>query len=346
VIPTPRLNSTHPLARALANDRERYNALFEAARARHDGLDGTDALAVLADTVAPLVEEETASSMLDALYPLVLDATGRAWIGPRARQPEVGAAWTVALAGCRRQLERDPVRLATALLQALRMLAKTADAQPLRWADRLSELATRADTTDDLLNAGAVLAWREGLVRLRTAALRTSSTLPPPLALAALGVTGTPAHRDELAMALNRLRDNPWLSPPKAFEGTQSAAELAIRTVCGGFRGFGGPFVRPPTLVASSSGLIASDGDYWFRLHADVFGTAFERISDFDAVSPTDDAPTIGTSGMVRWGDREQEFPELASSKESAATGTMLAVGIPNSHRIVLIAQSPSHVDG
>ena len=328
----------HPLARAVAADRDRYNALFEAARARHDVLDGADVLAVLADTVAPLVDGGNASSMLDAFYPLVLDATGRAWIGPNARQPDVGAAWSVALVGCRRQLESDPIRLATALLQAIRQLAKVPEAQPLRWADRLSELAEHAATADELLNAGAVLAWREGLVRLRSAALRSSAALPPLLALAALGVANTSVHQDELATALDRLRSDPWLTPEAAFEPTRSERQLAIRAICGGFRGFGGPFLRPPTVVASSNGLIASDGDRWFRLHADVFGTAFERIHDFDAESTSDNDAWIGTSGILKWGDHETKIDGLPYATSQAATDTTLAAVIPNSHRIALIA--------
>ena len=334
---TPRLDPTHPLARALAAGRERYTVLFEAARARHDGLDGADVLEVLANTVAPIVEEANARALLDALYPIVLDATGRAWIGPSARQPEVGAAWAVALAGSQRQLAHDPNRLATALLQAIRTLAKASGAQPLRWADRLSELATHADTTDALLDAGAVLAWREGLIRLRSAALRASSRLAPTLALVALGVdtAHTPA---ELMTALGQLEADPWLTPEQAFEPPRARNELAIQAVCGGFRGFDGPFLKPPTLVASSSGIVASDGDRWFRLHADVFGTAFERIRDFDAESTSDDTPRIRSDGVVRWGERSQWFDELANAPSAASTATTLAVVIPNSHRIALIA--------
>ncbi|GAB5537509.1 MAG: hypothetical protein Rubg2KO_37580 [Rubricoccaceae bacterium] len=343
---SPLLDPTHPLAVALAAGRDRYNALFEAARARHDALEGADVLAVLAETVAPLVKENTASATLDALYPIVLDATGRAWIGPSARQPEVGGAWTVALAGCRRQLatadlrfEVDPSRVATALLQAIRTLAKTSGAQPLRWADRLADLSELATSTDALLDAGAVLAWREGLVRLRAAALRASSRLDPTLALAALGVdtTHTPA---ELMTALGQLEANPWLTPAQAFEPPSARTELAIQAICGGFRGFGGPFLVPPTLVASSSGTVASDGDRWFRLHADVFGTAFERIHDFETDSTGDDTLGIQPDGRLQWGNWKGTFHELARSMSAASTATTLAVVIPNSHRIALIAPS------
>lgn len=332
-----RLDPTHPLAIALAAGRDRYNAMFEAARARHDALEGANVLAVLAETIAPLADQDNASTMLDGLYPIVLDATGRAWIGPSARQPEVGAAWRTALAGCRHQLKAEPSRLATALLKALRTLADTPAAQLLRWADRLAGLSELADSTDALLDAGAVLAWREGLVRLRTAALRASSRLNPTLALSALGVdtSRTPA---ELMTALSQLEADPWLTPEQAVEPPGRRAELAVQTVCGGFRGFDGPFLAPPTLVASSRGIVASDGDRWFRLHADVFGTAFERISDFDAESTTEYHPSIQPDGTVWWNGRKQTFLELASAPSAASTATTLAVVIPESHRIALIA--------
>lgn len=335
----PRLDPAHPLAVALAAGRDRYNAQFEAARARLDGLDGADVLVVLAETVAPLADapEADASALLDALYPLVLDATGRAWIGPGARQPEVGAAWTDALVRCRRHVERDPARMSSALLHALRTLAATPGAQPLRWSARLGALADQAETVDALLDAGAILAWREGLVRLREAAIRVASRLPPRLALLALGVEPDPARLGALPEALPRLRTDPWCTPEAAFEPSRADATPEIRAVCGGFRGFGGPFLRPPTLAASTAGIVASDGDRWFRLHADVFGTAFERIADFEAMDMPG-SPSIRSDGRVDWGARRVRLDALAGSPSTAATATTLAVVLPTSHRIALIA--------
>ena len=332
----PALDPAHPLAIELASDRERYNALFEAARARYDALEGADVLAALG-AAAPAVEGPEAGRIARALYPVVLGAVGRAQIGPRARQPEVAAAWTQALATCRAHVARDPARVASALLAALGTIGATPGAQPSRWARRLGRLAAGAETTDALLDAGAVLAWREGLARYRAAALGACGRLTRATALAALGVPDTSAHRDGLAMALDRLRADPWCRPEAAFQ-PDAPRRLAVQAVCGGFVGYGGPFLRPPALAATARGIVASDGEATVRLHADVFGTAFERVGPDDAIARGRGGPRIGRRGIVEWGGQRERFEALAGSERVARSPTTLAVGIPGSHRIALLA--------
>ncbi|MEM0961728.1 MAG: hypothetical protein AAGK21_04190 [Bacteroidota bacterium] len=331
-----RLAPDHPLAVALAADRQRVNAQFEAARARRPGLDGAAVLDALADLVGPLAEEaevvggETVGAVLDALVPLVLETVGRGEV----EGTPAGQAWARALHGCRAHVVRSPRRVARALLQAVRRLARTDGADAVRWADRLASLADHAPTAGALLDAGAVLAWREGMARLRTGALRVAASLPPPLALAALGVPDAPT--DALPRVLDSLYADPWLAPVEALRQRSEATGLQIRAVCGGFAGFGGPFVRPPELATDARGVVATDGDRWWRLHADVFGAAFQRI---DAPGPATPSPVpMLTNGRVSWRGHTADFPQLAGRPGAVATDEMLAVVIPQSHRVAVIA--------
>src|SRR5262249_17326675 len=75
----------------------------------------------------------------------------------------------------------------------------------------LSDFAGRITTPDDLLGAGALLAWRLGDARLRAAALDTAARLPPGITLAALGL---PNHPEAEAPALlARLAADVWNVP-------------------------------------------------------------------------------------------------------------------------------------
>ena len=340
---TPRLDPSHPLARALDADRASANAAFETVRQQRGGLDAAVALAVLADDLGPVVEAldrarpETVEAVVRALVPVVFDAAAQGRMGPSARMPEVGAAWRTALVGQPDALAAQPARLATALLHAARTIAETPGADVRRWAERFASLP-EPPTVEALLDAGAVLAWREGLVRLRLAALGVCARLYGPLALAALGVEDTEAHRAGLADALGRLGADPWLRPDEAFRGRGRRA-LAVRTVCGGFVGFGGPFSCPPEVGTDGDDLVASDGAGRWRLVADVFGTAFHRL-------PASDAPAqrglsgveIGAAGRIRWGDRSATLDALAGAVSAAAGDHTLAVVVPDSHHIALIA--------
>jgi hypothetical protein len=135
-------------------------------------------------------------------------------------------------------------------------------------------VAPLAPAPDDLLAAGQVAGWRSGMAAYRTDALAVAGRLDPALAAAALGM---PTDGWEPAAFLARLRDDPWFDPaaPAPVEGGGPRPPAAV----GSFRGFGGPFVRPPTLAVVAGRVLATDGDDWFAVFADAFGWAVLRTA-------------------------------------------------------------------
>ena len=107
-----------------------------------------------------------------------------------------------------------------------------------------------------------VAAWRSGAARFRTAALREAAALPAPLAVAALGL---PPGTDPAA-TLARPAGDPWWWP-----GYRT--EPGVLRRIGGFRGFGGPWLGRPRVVAGgpTGCAVTADGARW-AIVADVHG--------------------------------------------------------------------------
>lgn len=180
------------------------------------------------------------------------------------------------------------------LLRAAGRLQRWGDAPA--WLERLIAAATTAgaaaaaDSSPDLLRRlGVVAAWRSGAVRLRRAALTSAGRVPADAACAALSLPELGA--EHLALLLERHAADPWWWPDG--DGVRGAGVGPGRPVVarlGGFRGFGGPWARPPRVL----GALGGDGTAWdvatahpdhpgaeerWRVLADVHGVAVHRWS-------------------------------------------------------------------
>src|SRR5262249_15653263 len=103
------------------------------------------------------------------------------------------------------------------------------------------------------------------------------------------------------------------------------------------FRGFGGLFLAPPTIGALGSQFIVRDGDNRWLLTADLFGATFHRTDDAKLVQGSGPFQ-LDRSGKVSLGRASKVFTELADFTSLAANETTLAVTIPLSHAVYLIA--------
>src|SRR5437773_3774 len=78
--------------------------------------------------------------------------------------------------------------------------------------ERMMALARLAGDVGSFLDSGKVLAWRAGMTQYREGALATARKHETPVAARALGLAeGAPAA--DVAAAIDRITENPWISP-------------------------------------------------------------------------------------------------------------------------------------
>ncbi|TCO53066.1 hypothetical protein EV192_111263 [Actinocrispum wychmicini] len=297
-----------PFHTALAKNRDRYNARFRLARHRAKHLDANAFLAYLKESVGPAVDAAAAAggdpvAVTDSLFDLVLDTNGR---------PPAGLGPLLAHLG--RFVADAPHRVPTAMANALHHLDDTAG-----WASTMVAVAPLAPTTETLLDAGAVAAWRHGLAALRTSALAVARRVPPEILTAILDTSDV----DSLAA-------DPWFTP-----GAASGLKVVGRF--GRFRGFGGTFRKPPMVFTSGGQWHATDGNDVWRVYADRFGTGFRRTGQVPMDEPGNGL-TLDRTGTIRLGRATMDVPELAGATSWATSGNTLAATTPWTHAITFVA--------
>ncbi len=339
------------LAKVLAEGRGRYNALFAAARKTWPLLDAEAFAGHVRAAVAPVAEAVAdaaparVEAAVDALYEVSLELCAKGLIGERSRVPGFGDAWAALLGAVAGLLAAAPRVVAPSLTNALYNLMVAPGVRWRAWTDDLRGLAPLCADAEALLGAGQVLAWRAGLAHFREGALDVSARLPTPVARAALGVApGGAPPVDEL---VERLRRDPWLHPGRAAEAAEGGRALRLVAAVGGFRGFGGPFIRPPAVAVAEGRFLVSDGDEVWVLAADVFGATLRRTPG--AAPPVPPSAkrleagefTVDGEGGVSHDGERRVFPELLDPASAASDGTTLAVTVPLSHRVYLVAPAP-----
>ncbi|MBM4423576.1 MAG: hypothetical protein FJ030_09320 [Chloroflexi bacterium] len=332
------------LASTLAANRERFNSKFAAARHYKPALDGDAFADLLRGLVAPIVEAvhalapDQTFAATDALYDLTLDLLAQDFLGPRSRHPLIASGWAHLLPKFARHIAADPRAIVGAITNALYNISTTPGARPGEWMRDMLALADHCPDSETLLKVGQILSWKSGLAHYRAAALDLCETLPPAVARLTLGF---PADSSQpLDSVLRRLRAHPWHRP--TLHPSRSTPELGIVARLGAFRGFGGLFIAPPLVFTSGDHFIVTDGEGSWLLTADAFGATFHRTDAQPSTGKTKSPFTIHRSGEVSGPNGKQQFPELTQYTSAAANETTLAVTIPHSHSVHLIAATDS----
>lgn len=352
----PRVDAA--FAALLQARRESLNARYRQARASLPRLDPERVFAFLTETLAPIaaaLPPDQAGSVTERLYGLALPLLGRDLLGPGARQPHIQAGWERLLPLWPRLLTEAPDGLARAISNALHALGRQPGARPEDWLQAMAALGGQAESPDELLALGQVLAWRSGMAQYRDGALTVAARMRPALAGPALGAPKL-ADADARDGLVQRLRAHPWADPNGA-EPANAAPRVRILTVAGSFRGLGGPFVAPPTVTSVGSDLVASDPEGRYLLRADRYGTVFVRTpppASARSARPTRSsastlrAPgggsgvTLSAKGEIAWGEAPKaRFPELAGATSAAFDGQLLAVTQPLAHGVFLLTIEP-----
>lgn len=309
--------------------RELWNAAAAAARAR--GADRTAMAAALCEVGAALADagpthgSPALLGLADALVPAALDLVAqRRWSAPGGGSAQRRAllAAPALVAHCGPDGRRSPAVLSD-LLSAAGRLQRWGDAPA--WLERLVAAATTAgavaaaDSAPDLLRRlGVVAAWRSGAVRLRRAALASARRVPADAACAALSLPELGAER--LARVLEEHAADPWWWPDGGRgRGAGVGPGRPVVARLGGFRGFGGPWARPPRVL----GPLDREGAAWdvatdhpdhpgdpgrlerWRVLADVHGVAVHRWSPGLDLPVRSGGTGAGTAppGALPWDD-------------------------------------------
>ncbi len=338
----------HPsFADALRADRESLNRRFALRQQAGARIDETAFQGHLRTTVNDLVQSVAATqpervrAVAGSLFDVSLDLFAAGLLGAQVKHSHVIAAWHEVLPRATRLLARDPAGIAGCLSNAVDFLAAQSGSRPREWIQSMCNLSPHCDSVQQWLDVGKIAAWRAGLVQFRSAALGLARRLPPKLAARSIGF---PDDVTELTLhdRLDRLEADRWMFPNSA-ETAEAGRFLRIVCTTGGFRGFGGPCVRPPIVVAKDGELLVSDGTASWQLLADVFGTLWHRVSSFpakNASSAGSSNAAIDSRGLVDWNGLKQPFTELAEPSSFACDGQTLAVTLPTSHLVFLVART------
>jgi hypothetical protein len=287
------------------------------------------------------VMPERVRAVANSLFDVSLELFAAGLLGPKTKHPHVASAWREVLPRATKLLARDPARIAGCLSNAVDHLAGHASARPAEWIERMRDLSAQCDSVSLWLNAGKVAAWRAGLVQFRSVALRLAREMPWKLAIRCMGAPDELAE-SEWRECLDRLDADRWLLPANGRHQKPNS-DLQIVRMTGGFRGFGGPCLRPPTVTAIDGALFASDGNVSWQLLADVFGTLWHPVLKTPVkskASADESKVAIDSRGRVAWNGTQHEFGELAEASSFACDGQTVAVTLPTSHHVFLVARA------
>lgn len=336
----------HPaLIDALSADRESLNARFVMRQRGGAKLDEAAFREHLRTTVNSLVVAvanvlpERTRAVVNALFDVSLDLFAVGLLGRETKHLHVAAAWNEVLPSAAKLLARDPARVTGCLSNAVEHLASQPSARPNDWIAAMRELSPHCDSVSRWLDVGKVAAWRAGLVQYRGAALQIVADWPPAFAARCLGIDGA-IDVTCWPRFWERLMADPWLAPACVTQNEPLSAAPRLIRVTGGFRGFGGPCLRPPSVTTRDEQLFVTDGELSWRLLADVFGTLWQRVPKAPTKSVSPAKVAVDVRGRVSWDSHTANIPELAESSGFACDGTTLAVTLPTSHHVFLVARS------
>jgi hypothetical protein len=317
------------MAAALQRGQKSFNARFAGVHKGGATIDGEAFLSHLRDVVAPIVEAvaaqmpERVDGVLNALFDVSLELFAASVLGPRSKSPVVGQVWRDLLPKLPALVMRDPKTVPAALSNAAYRIGQTRGARTKEWIETMQRLGPQCENVAELLDVGKVAAWTAGMPQYRTSALGVTTTLRPALVEQMFEVP-----------EIDRMPADPW------FNANLEPGQLRKVRIVGAFRGFGGEFLRPPSVWPSDGFLVVSDDESNWRLMCDCYGSVLLRHEPRPARKDIVTDVKITIDGTVHWGAAKASFPEFAGAVSSfACDGKTLAVTLKDSHHVFLIAR-------
>jgi hypothetical protein len=305
-----------PIAVALADHRDRFNAIVAQARRTTVGFDLAMLDREIRGPLRRLVEacdrrsSGSGSRVLAAVFEPVVDLIGQHRLGGGTHDALLDVLPD--LAGVMIDQPRLVFgSLANAIIHLDRYRAPTR-----AWLDRVRAAAALGADTTTVLRVGQVAAWSLGLAHYRASALDVASTLKDDALNAALGVE-TPLSADD---TVQRLQDDRWWRP-----GRLPSDRPVVAHRIGGFRGFGGPFLSPPRVGTRDGHIVVCAGREAWTAHADAWGATLTRTQPDDVTFAS--APPSSLAGV-----------------QPASAGTVhdiVAVTVATSYRVLIVEPGP-----
>ena len=332
------------LAAVLKKNRESFNQKFHLAQRAGSRIDRREFLEFLAAVLGPLTESvahqfaEKAESVAVALYELSLELFAQGLLGRESREPSIADAWRKLLPAATRLLARNPRSIAASVTNAVYQICQTPGARPSEWIVAMTGVAPLCESPKVFLEGGTVAAWVAGCPQYRDPALKLAGSLPLPVSAALLSLD---PHIQLATMqkTLEALSVNRWLTAPAAAAGA-NLGRIRVAGQAGKFRGFGGVFIRPPIVKNHGSHLLATDGEVVVRLIADAYGTMIRRVDVAPFIAEKLNAPfQLSSDGELIWDGVTIKLPQLAGWSSAAFDGQTLAVSLPTSHHLFLVAR-------
>lgn len=336
---------TGPLAEALESGREHFNAQFDHASRVAPRLNPEEFVGLLRRTLALVVEAahraqaERTGEVVEALYLLSLELLGKGLLGSNSKHPLIEEAWRRLLPAAPLLLAQWPTRFAGAITNAVYNLSSVQPGAAAKWIEHMERIGKECQTLDEYRHVGEVMAWRSGMAHYRAEALKLCAHLPDHLARLALGLPeGEGASR--AVEILEEFRNDPWRQPAVVRHDAKKQRRLRTVAMLGAFRGFGGQFIAPPRVTVADGVFLACDAESCWTVHADVFGATLLR-SGVEAPAPSKSSTgkfRIDPKGEVRIAEYREVFSILSGASSFAADEHTLAVTIPHSHSVYLVA--------
>ena len=337
----------HPaVVAAMQLDRESLNQRFKFA-AQQKRIDPSAFFEHLVERVNPVVAAvhatlpERTRVVTSELYDVSLDLFAASILGAEAELPILDRLWRKLLPRIPHLVARDPHRVSGSLCNALLQIHRQTPPGAENWLQKIQMLAPSCLSPQQLLEAGQVLSWTCGMAQYRTAALQVARQLDHALLFQIFEVPDASAPA-EMTRWLDDWERNPWrASSVSPSHDNNPVSQVAT---VGAFRGFGGAFLTPPTVLLESGQLFVEDVDSVWQLFADRFGNYLHRVGDSNggqrnSKAASHEAVGIAIDGTISWRGQSLKFPHLAEATSSAFDGVTLAVTIPSSFHVLLLAE-------
>lgn len=336
------------ILKLLELNRDSLNARFHQRRQLGIALESDVWMHHLQTRVLPLVDQirqalpGQTNRALNELYDVALDLHGVCSVSENSGYlPQLlNQLWESILPRLVRILARDPRRVAGSMSNAIVTLARSRREIAESWLESMGMIGPQAESVEQLLRLGLVVAWHSGMPAYRNGAIDVARQLPPELVTALLGIP-TSSDGARVLSILDRLSTDRW-SVALDLATTAEQEYLEQVCVCGAFRGFGGDFLSPPRVFAGEGRLYVTDNQSVWWIIADRYGWMLSRCEVHESSSPMKSdfgQPRIDSNGEVHWGRASGLFPHLANPASHAFTDDTLAVTLVDSFKVTLIAR-------